>query len=144
MASRPGRGMVIAGAIIVAIAAILTIVAIAYFAAGMTSSPQAMSMVFPFLLLAWLATATPTWVIGILLLGLGRQQQRGPVRSQGLAWVLAMAALPIISVLLVLVMSAAMAGTTVVFMALMVSIPVMIVTGFGAGAWLVWGRPRDA
>ena len=139
-----GRGLVIIGAIITGISLAITLAAVVYFVDGMLTSAEAMSMVFPFLLLGWLALAIPTWALGIWLLGLGRQRQRGAVRGSAVAWIVAIGALPAIGFLLSLAMGAATGGAAIVFYALIVSIPLMIVLSIAAGAWLVWGKPASA
>lgn len=139
-----GRGLVISGAIITGISLAITLAAIVYFIDGMVRSAEAMSMVFPFLLLGWLALAIPTWTVGILLLGMGRQKQRGVVRGSTVAWIVAVGALPVIGFLLSSAMGAAMGGSSIVFYALIASIPLMIVLSIVAGAWLVWGKSASA
>lgn len=142
-ADRSGRGLVVSGAIITAISLAITTVVAIYFVAGLVSSPQAMSIIFPFLLLSWLALAMPTWIAGIVLLGSGRQMQRGRVRGQAVTWIFAAGSLPVIAVLLVAAITSSITGTDVTFILLVVSIPLMIVVSIAAGAWLVWGRRQD-
>ena len=101
-------------------------------------------MVFAFVLVGWLALATPTWTLGIVLLGIGRQRQRGQVRGAIAAWIIALAGLPLVgSLLMGAVSSAGSDGVPVVFIALVVSIPLAIIGSLAAGAWLVWGRPAN-
>ncbi|MGI9196651.1 MAG: hypothetical protein ACR2KE_04240 [Candidatus Nanopelagicales bacterium] len=138
-----GRGLVVAGAIVTIASLAVTVLAVAYFIAGMGASSEAMSMVFPFLLMFWLLLAIPSWMLGIGLLGAGRQQQRGPVRGHVAAWIVAMAALPVIVLLLILAIVAS-GSSPVFFDALLVSIPLMLIASLAAGAWLVWGKPARA
>ena len=104
-------------------------------------------MVFVFWLFALLAL-TPLWIIGIVLLGAGRSQQRGPVKGATAAWILAIGGMPAIGLLLSAVMSLLGAGqdslSGVAFAALLVGIPVLTVLALVSGAWLTWGRPRTA
>lgn len=138
-----GRGLVVAGAILTAASLAVSGLALAYVIAGMGASSAAMSMVFPFLLMFWLLLAIPSWMLGIGLLGAGRQQQRGPVRGHVAAWIVAMVALPVIVLLLVLAIVAS-GSSSIFFFALVGSIPLMLIASLVAGAWLVWGRPATA
>lgn len=135
-----GRGMVITGSVITVVSLLITGAAVAYFVTGMISSPEAMSMVFPFLLIGWLTFAMPTWFIGVPVLGLGRARQRGPVKGAKAAWVVTLAGLPTVAVLLFLT---AASGASVAFNSLIVAIPIAIVAMIGGVAWLVWGKPAD-
>ena len=72
--AKSGRGLVIAGGIVTGISVTITAVALVYFVTGLITAAEAMSMVFPFLMLAWLFLAVPTWVAGIALLW-GKPQQ---------------------------------------------------------------------
>lgn len=137
-----GRGLVIAGAVIAGISVVITAAACIYFVTGVMESPEAMSMVFVFVLLGWLALATPSWSLGIVLLGIGRQQQRGPVRGHVAAWIIALGSLPLVGFLLSsAVFSGGSGNLELLFYALIVSIPLAIVGSLAAGAWLVWGKP---
>ena len=142
-----GRGLVIAGAILVVIYLIPAVLLIAWFLWGLLTSAQAASMVFVFWLFALLAL-TPLWIIGIALLGAGRSQQRGPVTVATAAWILAIGGMPAIGVLLTAVTSLLSAGQDSLggfaFAALLVGIPVLTVLALVSGAWLTWGKPRTA
>jgi len=141
-----GRGLVIAGSILVGLYLLPALVLIAWFVSGLLTSSEAMSMVFVFWLLA-LLLLMPLWIVGIALLGAGRAQQRGPVAGSVAAWVLAIGAMPAIGGLLGLTVSAvgaggdSLAGAT--FAALVIGIPVLIVLALASGAWLTWGKPRS-
>ena len=142
-----GRGLVIAGAILVVIYLVPAVLLIAWFLWGLLTSAQAASMVFVFWLFALLAL-TPLWIIGIALLGAGRSQQRGPVTVATAAWILAIGGMPAIGVLLTAVTSLLSAGQDSLggfaFAALLVGIPVLTVLALVSGAWLTWGKPRTA
>ena len=142
-----GRGLVIAGAILVVIYLIPAVLLIAWFLWGLLTSAQAASMVFVFWLFALLAL-TPLWIIGIALLGAGRSQQRGPVKGATGAWILAIGGMPAIGVLLTAVTSLLGAGQDslggLAFYALLVGIPLLTVLALVSGAWLTWGKPRTA
>ena len=137
--TKPGRGLVIAGGILAGISVAITVATCVYFVTGLIEGPEAMSMIFVFLLLGWLLLATPTWIAGIVLLGLGRQRQRGQVRGYLVAWIIALGGLPLVGMLLM--SAASSAGSQVLFFALIASIPLAIIGSIAAGAWLVWGKP---
>ncbi len=140
-----GRGMVIAGAILVGIYLVPAVAMIAWFLWGLATSAQAASVVFVFWLFGLLAL-TPLWIIGIALLGAGRSQQRGPVTGAVAAWILAIGGIPAIGVLLGLTFALLNTGQDTVgslaFVALVVGIPLLTVLALVSGAWLTWGRPR--
>jgi hypothetical protein len=140
-----GRGLVIAGAILVGLYLLPALALIAWFLWGLASSAQTMSMVLPFWLLA-LLVLTPVWIAGIALLGAGRAQQRGPVAGSVVAWVLALGGMPAIGFLLTATVSLLGTGQDAVasasFVALLISIPLLTVLALLSGAWLTWGRPR--
>ena len=142
-----GRGLVIAGAILVGIYLVPAVALIAWFVWGLFTSMEAASMVFVFWLVALLAL-TPLWVIGIALLGAGRSQQRGSVRGATIAWILAIGGMPAIGFLMTVVMSLLNAGQDslggIAFAAFVVGIPVLTVLALVSGAWLTWGKPRTA
>ncbi|MFM1966163.1 MAG: hypothetical protein RL134_1888 [Actinomycetota bacterium] len=142
-----GRGLVITGAILVVLYLIAAIALLVWFLSGLVTSPEAMSMVFPFWLFAFLM-ATPLWVGGIAMLGSGRARQRGPVRGAVIAWILAIGGMPAIGVLLTTTISLVTSGLDslggVAFAALIIGIPVLTVVALAGGAWLTWGRPRAA
>ena len=142
-----GRGLVIAGAILVGLYLVPAVALITWFVWGLFTSAEAASMVFVFWLFALLAL-TPLWVVGIALLGAGRSQQRGRVTGATAAWILAIGGMPAIGLLLSAVMSLLGAGqdslSGVAFAALLVGIPVLTVLALVSGAWLTWGRPRTA
>lgn len=140
-----GRGLVIAGAIIVGIYLVPAIALIAWSVSGLISAPEAMSLVF----IVWvfgLLTLTPLWVVGIALLGAGRSRQRGPVKGATAAWILAIGGMPAIGVLLgvlfVLLDSGQDALSGVAVVALLAGFPLMTVITLLSGAWLTWGKPR--
>ena len=135
-----GRGMVIGGGIITGISLVITGAAVAYFISGIISSPEAMSMVFPFLLIGWLTFALPTWFVGVPLLGLGRARERGPVRGATAAWIVTLVGLPTVALLLV----SAASGASWVFYALIVAIPAAIIAMIVGLVWLVWGKPAQS
>lgn len=140
-----GRGLVIAGAILVGLYLLPAVVLMAWFLWGFATSAETMSMVFPFWLLA-LIVLTPVWIAGIALLGAGRAQQRGPVAGSVVAWVLALGGMPAIGFLLTATVSLLGTGQDAVasasFVALLISIPLLTVLALLSGAWLTWGRPR--
>lgn len=140
-----GRGLVIAGAILVVLYLLPALAMLAWFVWGLVTAPEAMSMVFPFWLLALLAL-TPLWIVGIALLGAGRAQQRGPVAGATPAWVLAIGGMPAIGILMVTSLTLLGAGQDslggVGFVLLVIGIPLLTVLALLSGAWLTWGKPR--
>lgn len=142
-----GRGLVIAGAILVVIYLVPALALIAWFLWGLSTSAEAASMVFVFWLFGLLAL-TPLWIIGIALLGAGRSQQRGPVVGATAAWILAVGGMPAIGALLLATFSLLGTGQdtpgALAFVALVVGIPLLTVLALASGAWLTWGRPRTA
>ena len=138
--AKSGRGLVVSGGILSGLSLVMTGAAVVYFIVGIQDGPEAMSMIFPFLLLGWLTIAGPAWFIGLPLLAIGRSQQRGPVRGATAAWIVALMGLPTVGLLL----ASAASGATWVFYALIAAIPLSIVAMIGGLAWLVWGKPSHA
>ncbi len=136
---RAGRPLVISGGIITGLSLLVTALAVVYFIHGALTAPEAMSMVFPFVLLGWIILACPTWVIGVPLLAVGRSRQRGPVKGATAAWIVALAGLPIVLFLV----GSAISGSPEVLYALVVAIPLAIVSSVVGLVWLVWGAPAD-
>jgi hypothetical protein len=144
--ARPrGRGLVIAGSILVGLYFLPAVVMIGWFLWGLAAEAGAMGMVFPFWVMA-LLILTPLWVVGIALLGAGRTQQRGPVKGAVPAWILAVGGMPAIGLLLTAAISLLSAGQDslgeVAFYALLVGIPLLTVLALVSGAWLTWGKTR--
>lgn len=146
----PGRGLVVSGAIVVALYLVPALALFIWFISGLTGGGDvAASMVFPFWLLGLLAL-TPLWLLGILLLGFGRRRQRGPVKADTPAWILAIGGIPAIGVLfgiLLSIIQSTPSGADVdvsqlAFVAFAISIPVLFLVALVAGAWLTWG-PRQ-
>ena len=146
-AAARGRGLVIAGAILVVLYLVPALAMLLWFLWGLATSPEAMSMVFAFWLLA-LLLLTPLWVAGIALLGTGRSQQRGAVKGATLAWILAIGGMPAIGALMAVSIALLSAGQDsiggVSFVLLVIGIPVLTVLASLSGAWLTWGKPRVA
>ena len=142
-----GRGLVIAGAILVIVYLVPAIALIAWFVSGLISASEAMSMVFIFWVFGLLAL-TPLWVCGIAMLGVGRARQRGPVKGATVVWILAIGGLPAIGALLSVTLSLLTSGQDslggIAFAAFVVGIPVLTVLALVSGAWLTWGKPRTA
>jgi hypothetical protein len=142
-----GRGLVIAGAILVGLYLLPALAMLAWFLWGLVTAPEAMSMVFAFWLLA-LLLLTPLWAVGIALLGAGRSQQRGAVKGATLAWILAIGGMPAIGALMAASIALLGAGQDslggVSFVLLVIGIPVLTVLALLSGAWLTWGKPRVA
>ena len=144
--ARPrGRGLVIAGSVLVALYLLPAVVMIGWFLWGLAAEAGAMGMVFPFWVMA-LLILTPLWVVGIALLGAGRTQQRGPVKGAVPAWILAVGGMPAIGLLLTAAIALLSAGQDslgeVAFYALLVGIPLLTVLALVSGAWLTWGKTR--
>lgn len=144
--ARPrGRGLVIAGSILVGLYLLPAVVMIGWFLWGLAAEAGAMGMVFPFWVMA-LLILTPLWVVGIALLGAGRTQQRGPVKGAVPAWILAVGGMPAIGLLLTAAIALLSAGQDslgeVAFYALLVGIPLLTVLALVSGAWLTWGKTR--
>ena len=146
-AASRGRGLVIAGSILVGLYLLPALAMLVWFVWGLVTAPEAMSMVFPFWFLA-LLVLSPVWVAGIALLGAGRSQQRGPVAGSVVAWVLALGGMPAIGFLLIatesLLGTVPLAVTSASVVALLISIPLLTVLALLSGAWLIWGKPRVA
>lgn len=140
----PGRGLVIAGAILVLIYLLPAVAMIIWFLMGLMTSQQAASMVFPFWLVSLLGLA-PLWIGGMALLGAGRTRQRGPVKGSVVAWILAIGAMPLIGLLLAMTVLLLGSGQDSLgggsFAILIIGIPLLTVLAFASGAWLTWGRP---
>lgn len=144
--ARPrGRGLVIAGSILVGLYLLPAVVMIGWFLWGLAAEAGAMGMVFPFWAMA-LLILTPLWVVGIALLGAGRTQQRGPVKGAVPAWILAVGGMPAIGLLLTAAIALLSAGQDslgeVAFYALLMGIPLLTVLAMVSGAWLTWGKTR--
>ena len=141
-----GRGLVIAGSILVVLYLVPAVVWLAGIAWALIRQQE-----LPMQFLIWffaLVILTPVWVVGIALLGAGRSQQRGRVKGAIVAWVVAVGGLPGIAVLIAAANwagnSGGTAGTGIALTIILSGIPVLSVLGLAAGAWLVWGRPRTA
>ncbi|MFM9135091.1 MAG: hypothetical protein ACKOT0_06615 [bacterium] len=146
-----GRGLVVSGAIVVVLYLVPTLALVVWFVSGLVGGGDvAASMIFPFWLMGLLAL-TPLWIIGILLLGFGRRRQRGPVKGDVAAWIVAIAGIPAIGVLfgfLLSLIQAMPSGEGVglsqfAFVAFVISIPVLFLAALAAGAWLAWGSGLD-
>ena len=118
---RPGRGFVIAGAILTGISVLVTVSAGVDSIRALTAE-RTYGIAFFGILLYWMILAAPTWYVGVPLLGLGRSRQRGPVKYSVWAWVVALAVLPVV----------------------LVATPLASVPSVAAAAWLVWGKPAQA
>ncbi|MBM3688065.1 MAG: hypothetical protein FJW80_00130 [Actinobacteria bacterium] len=117
---RPGRGLVIAGAILTGISVLVTVSAGVDSIRALTAE-RTYGIAFFGILLYWTILAAPTWYVGVPLLGIGRTQQRGPVKYSVWAWVVALAVLPVV----------------------FVATPLASVPSVAAAAWLVWGKPAQ-
>ena len=117
---RRGRGLVIAGAILTVLSLLATIAAAVATVMALTAERQ-YGIAFFGILLYWAILGGTTWYIGVPLLGLGRTQQRGPVKFAVLAWVIALILLPVVAL-----------GTVLA-----------AVPSVAAAAWLVWGKPAQ-
>jgi hypothetical protein len=142
-----GRGLVIAGAILVIVYLIPAVALIAWFVSALATSAEAASLVFVFWLFGLLAF-TPVWIVGIALLATGRSRQRGPVTGATAAWILAVGGMPAIAILLGIVFSLLNTGQDtlggIALVALVVGVPLLTVLALLSGAWLTWGKPRAA
>ena len=116
----PGRGFIIAGGILTGLSVLGTIAACVATISALTAE-RTYGIAFFGILLYWMILAAPTWYVGVPLLGLGRTQQRGPVKFAVLAWVIALILLPVVAVLT----------------------PLACVPSVAAAAWLVWGKPAQ-
>jgi hypothetical protein len=134
--------MVISGAIILSIGVLVTVAALIYVITGLSTpgGDQAMSMIFVFILLGWLFFGAAPWYLGLVLIGLGRRKQRGPVRGEVLAWILACAVYPVVTAQLSLLMGGT--GNEATFLIFVISIPVLIVVSWVGAALLIWGKPK--
>lgn len=117
---RRGRGLVIAGGILTGFSVVVSIAAAVATISAM-SAERVYGIAFFGILLYWVILAAPTWYVGVPLLGLGRTQQRGPVKYATLAWVVALLMLPVVFV-----------ATALAF-----------IPSAAAAAWLVWGKPAE-
>lgn len=152
--ARKGRGLVISGVLLIALTLIVTFVVAAYILffdslVAMGVATGLASVMVPI----GLAIVTPSWFVGVPLLAIGRSRQRGPVKGAVLAWIVALAAVPVALVLLLIVLDASVtafyAGTAEpvpmwVTYAIIALVPLAIVSAFAAVAWLASGKPaRD-
>ena len=138
-----GRGLVIAGAILVVLYIVPTVVWLVGLGWALIRQQE-----LPMQFLIWffaLVLLTPIWVVGIALLGVGRSKQRGRVRGAIVAWILAVGGLPGIAILIAAGNwagnSGGIDGTGIALMIILSGIPVLSVLALASGAWLVWGRP---
>jgi hypothetical protein len=147
-----GRGLVIAGAILVGlylvpVVAMLILRLSLWGLAGVMEGEVGIYLIMMFYALVLLA---PLWVVGIALLGTGRSQQRGPVRGAIAVWILAVGGLPVSASLIAVAMWALCgdascrapfySALTIAFVGIAVLTPVVV----ASVAWLIWGRPRIA
>ena len=138
-----GRGLVIAGAILVVLYIVPTVVWLVGLGWALIRQQE-----LPMQFLIWffaLVLLTPIWVVGIALLGVGRSKQRGRVRGAIVAWILAVGGLPGIAILIAAGHwagnSGGIDGTGIALTIILSGIPVLSVLALASGAWLVWGRP---
>jgi hypothetical protein len=138
-----GRGLVIAGAILVVLYIFPTVVWLVGMGWAFIRQQE-----LPLQFLIWffaLVLMTPIWVIGIALLGVGRSRQRGRVRGAIVAWILAVGGLPGIAIVIAAGnwagSSGGAAGTGIALAVILTGIPVLSVLALASGAWLVWVRP---
>lgn len=137
---RPGRGLVIAGSIVTGLYLIPAIALIVWMVDAYIREAGAAGMVFPYWLFVFIAI-TPVWIGGIILLGAGRTQQRGPVKGAIPAWIIAIGAIPTIPIIFAIALTTDTTSQIAAY-ALVYGTPALIALAFLAGAWLTLGRPR--
>ena len=137
-----GTGLVVAGAIFLVIGLLVTVGALAFFINGMSTpdGDQAMSMIFPFLIMAWMVFGAAPWYLGLILSALGRRQQRGPVTGEVVWWIFGCAVYPAVFFQLGLLVAGI--GTVPTFIIFAFSIPVFILLSWLGAAMLIWGKAR--
>lgn len=137
---------ILGAALVVLFLAVTTVLAAWFFqGVGDPSWGTAASMVFPFVVILWLAIGIPLWSAGISLWASHRQGQRGAVPGAVAAWILALAAMPCAALLLILLVGGSAlstAASSVLFVAFVLSLPVGLLLALLSGAWLIWGRAR--
>ena len=146
-----GRGLVISGALLIALNLIVTIVVAAYL--RFFDALVAMGVdtgLGPALIPIGLAVDIASWFVGVPLLAIGRSRQRGPVKGAVFAWIVALAAVAVALVLLLFIVNASVtafyAGTAEpvpawIIYASIASVPLTIISAYAAVAWLAWGTP---
>jgi hypothetical protein len=137
---RLGRGLVIAGSIVTGLYLIPAIALIVWIIGAFSMDGGAAGMVFPYWLFVFIAI-TPAWIGGIILLGAGRTQQRGPVKGAIPAWIIAIGAIPTIPIIFAIALTTDTTSEIAAY-ALVYGTPVLIALAFLAGGWLTLGKPR--
>lgn len=146
----PGRGLVASGALLIALTLITTIMVASYllFFDSLVAMGVATGL-GPMLIPIGLAVVIPSWYVGVPLLAIGRSRQRGPVKGAVIAWIVALAAVPVALILLLLVVNASVtafyAGTAepvpvwagYIVIAL---VPLAVISALAAVAWLARGK----
>lgn len=138
---RLGRGLVITGSIVTGIYLTLAIVLIVWMVDAYIMDGGAAGMVFPYWLFVFIAI-TPAWIGGIILLGAGRTQQRGPVKGAIPAWIIAIGAIPTIPTFALGFASATDDVQVIAVYAVVYGTPTLPALALIAGAWLTFGKPR--
>lgn len=138
MANPPGRGMVIAGWILLGLAVLGSIAVIALSLLVSTTVANLGILVGLALLAIWSIVALILYVTGLLLLVSGRARQRGPVVAQTPALIIALGAPAVALAMWGLV--AAFAPPDAVTLAVMIASVACLVASPAAAAWAVWGR----
>lgn len=138
-----GTGLVVTGAVFLGIGILVTVGALAFFISGMSTpdGDQAMSMIFPFLIMAWIIFGAAPWYLGLVLVAIGRRQQRGPVTGEVIWWIFGCAVYP--GVFFQLSLLVAGVGSVPTLFIFAVSIPVFILLSWVGAALLIWGRPKQ-
>ena len=149
-----GRGLVIAGAILLGLylipVVVILVLALRYLIYVMRGVEEGGEGIFLIILFYVLVTLAPLWFVGIALIGVGRTKQRGPVRGAVAVWILAVCGLPVSAALIAVAMWAlcddagCRAPVDSVFTIAFVGIGVLTPVVVASVAWLIWGRPRTA
>jgi len=149
-----GRGLVIAGAILVGLYLIpvlaILVFTLRYLIYVMRGVVEGGEGIYLIILAYSLVLLAPLWFVGIALLGVGRSKQRGPVRGAIAVWILAVCGLPVSAALIAVAMWALCddascrapfySGLPIAFVGIALLTPVVV----ASVAWLIWGRPRTA
>lgn len=138
MAKPPGRGMVLAGSILLGLAVLGTIAMFALSLIVSTTVTNVGILIGLALVGAWSIVALILYVTGLLLVVMGRARQRGPVVAQTPALIIALGT-PAVIVAMWIVIASVEPPDAVTLAAGIASLACLLLSP-AAAAWAIWGR----
>lgn len=138
MANPPGRGMVLAGWILLGLAVLGSFAVIAISLIVSTTVANIGILIGLGFLGVWSIVALILYATGLLLLVMGRARQRGPVVAQTPALIIAMGA-PVVIVAVWIVIASLEPPNAVTLAAVIASLACLLLSP-AAAAWAIWGK----